>query len=293
MSQPTPARAWRTVLDRIEADLLDGTLRPGERLPPERELAATLCVGRSSVREALRVLEVMGLIRTGTGSGPTSGAIVVATPQGGMAQLLRLQVAALAFPIADVVQTRLVLEDWTVAHLADRPATREDLAVVHATLDAMAPDLPVEEFLALDARLHVGLAEATGNAVIAATMAGLRTAIEDYVREGAQHIDDWHATARRLHTEHATILDAIERGDGARARRLVVAHIGDYSAAAGFGPVRPADAPRQDAPTPHAPPPHAPHPADAPRPRAPRQHTQRPYPQPTEASSVARAHRDV
>ena len=116
----SPARAWRVVLDKIEGDLLEGRLGPGDRLQPERELAATLGVGRSSVREALRVLEVMGLIRTATGSGPTSGAIVTATPQGGLAQLLRLQVAAQGFPIPDVYETRLLLEEWAVAHLADR-----------------------------------------------------------------------------------------------------------------------------------------------------------------------------
>ena len=53
MTDSTPARAWRVVLDRIEGDLLEGTLGPGDRLPPERELATTLGVGRSSVREAL------------------------------------------------------------------------------------------------------------------------------------------------------------------------------------------------------------------------------------------------
>ena len=87
---PEAARAWQIVLEKIESDLLNGTLAPGDRLPPERELAATLGVGRSSVREALRVLEVMGLIRTGTGSGPNAGAIIIATPQGGMSALLRL-----------------------------------------------------------------------------------------------------------------------------------------------------------------------------------------------------------
>src|SRR3954453_21042046 len=111
-------RAWRSVLEHIEADLLDGRLGPGDRLPSERELAATLGVGRSSVREALRVLEVMGLIRTGTGSGPTSGAVIIATPRGGMATLLRLQVAAQGFPRDAVVQALLVLETAVVEALA-------------------------------------------------------------------------------------------------------------------------------------------------------------------------------
>ena len=57
-------RAWRVVLEHIERDLLDGRIGPGDRLPSERDLASGLGVGRSSVREALRVLEVLGLIRT-------------------------------------------------------------------------------------------------------------------------------------------------------------------------------------------------------------------------------------
>ena len=64
------------------------------------------------------MLEVMGLIRTATGSGPQSGAIVIAAPGGGLSALLRLQVAAQGFPIADVVGTRLILEQAVVAALA-------------------------------------------------------------------------------------------------------------------------------------------------------------------------------
>src|SRR5688572_1770486 len=169
------ARAWQVVLESVEDDLLEGRLAPGDRLPPERELAVRLGVGRSSVREALRVLEVLGLIRTGTGSGPSSGAIIIATPQGGMSALLRLQVAAQGFPLDDVVHTRLVLESAVVEALASDAG--RDTGDARAVADAMdAPDLTPAEFLALDAQLHLALAEASGNVVIAAMMAGLRTA---------------------------------------------------------------------------------------------------------------------
>jgi DNA-binding FadR family transcriptional regulator len=228
-----PARAWRVVLERIEGDLLEGRLAPGDRLPPERELAATLGVGRSSVREALRVLEVMGLIRTGTGSGPTSGAIIIATPRGGLAALLRLQVAAQGFPLADVVATRLLLEQWVVAALAADGT--HDLGEVRATLDAMDDDgLSPTEFLALDAQFHLGLAEASGNAVVAASMAGLRTAIESYVQAGARRIADWDAAASGLRSEHRAILQAIDAGEADRARGLVHDHITGYYASAGL-----------------------------------------------------------
>lgn len=222
-----PARAWRLVLEHIERDLLDGRLGPGDRLASERDLSSELGVGRSSVREAFRVLEVMGLIRTATGSGPQSGAIVIATPTGGMSALLRLQVAAQGFPLADVVQTRLVLEDAVVGAMA--ASDERDTARAHELLAAMdAADLTPAEFLALDAQLHLSLAEGSGNTVIAAMMAGLRSSIESYVQGGVAAIPDWEAMAARLRAEHHELVSAIDTGDAELARSLVRAHITGY-----------------------------------------------------------------
>ncbi len=233
MPEQQPARAWRLVLERIERDLLDGRLGPGDRLPSERDLAADLGVGRSSVREALRVLEVMGLIRTATGSGPQSGAIVISTPTGGMSALLRLQVAAQGFPLHDVVQTRLLLEDAVVTALAERSA--RDLTAARRIIDAMERDgLTASEFLALDAELHLALADSSGNSVVAAMMAGLRTAIESYVQEGAAALADWESMAVRLRDEHRGIVEAIDEGDAAAARERIRRHITGYYTATGL-----------------------------------------------------------
>lgn len=227
MPDEQPARAWRTVLEHIERDLLDGRLGPGDRLASERDLAGALGVGRSSVREAFRVLEVMGLIRTATGSGPRAGAIVIATPTGGMSALLRLQVAAQGFPLTDVVQTRLVLEDAVVGAMA-ASEERETLRA-HELLDAMeASDLTPEEFLALDAQLHLALAEGSGNTVIAAMMSGLRSSIESYVQGGVAAIPDWVTMAARLRSEHRDLVAAIDDGDADSARSLVRSHITGY-----------------------------------------------------------------
>ncbi|WP_102191761.1 FadR/GntR family transcriptional regulator [Microbacterium aurantiacum] len=233
-SEPESApRAWRLVLESVERDLLDGRLGPGDRLASERDLAADLGVGRSSVREALRVLEVMGLIRTATGSGPQSGAIVIATPTGGLSTLLRLQVAAQGFPLADVVRTRLVLEDAVVTALAG--AQDRDLSIAHRMLEAMdARDLSASEFLALDAQLHLALAESSGNTVIAAMMGGLRSAIESYVQEGAAAISDWEAMSGRLRSEHRALVAAIDAGETDAARALVRDHIAGYYTATGL-----------------------------------------------------------
>ncbi|UOE43645.1 FadR/GntR family transcriptional regulator [Agromyces larvae] len=223
-------RAWQVVLEHIESQLLSGELAAGDRLPGERQLSTDLGVGRSSVREALRVLEAMGLVRTATGSGPTAGAIIVATPAGAMGALMRLQVAARGFPVADIVRTRLVLEASVVEELADAdPAP--SFAELDRLLDAMdAVGLAAEDFLALDAAFHLALAEASGNQVIAATMAGLRSGIEGYARAGVARIADWDATSARLRHEHRGVLEAIRESDAPLARTLIRDHIAGYYA---------------------------------------------------------------
>lgn len=220
-------RAWQVVLARIEADLAAGRLSPGDHIAPERALAAELGVGRSSVREAVRVLEVLGLLRTQTGSGPSSGAVITAAPSDGMSVLMRLQVAAQAFGVEDVVGTRLLLETGVVGELA--AAADPDLSQADTLLAAMDDDtLTSHEFLALDAQFHLALAEAAGNQVIVATMAGLRTSIESYVRAGAAQLTDWSPVARRLRAEHRAIIGSVRAHHVDDARRQLHDHITGY-----------------------------------------------------------------
>ena len=222
-------RAWQVVLARIESDLASGALEPGDHLAPERALAAELGVGRSSVREAVRVLEVLGLLRTQTGSGPTSGAVITAAPSDGMSVLMRLQVAAQGFPVSDVVRTRLLLETAVIGELA--LAEAPDLTEADTLLDAMDDDAHSSaEFLALDAQFHLALAAAAGNQVVLATMAGLRTSIEGYVRTGAAQLDAWSPVAARLRAEHRAIVASVRARDPESAHRQVHEHITGYYA---------------------------------------------------------------
>jgi DNA-binding FadR family transcriptional regulator len=226
-------RAWELVLRHIEGDLLSGALKPGDHLPPERALAAELGVGRSSVREAIRVLEVLGLVRTQSGSGPQSGAVIIARPSGGMAALLRLQVAAQGFVVRDIVKTRLVMEAAVVAELASSP-TPPDLSTPLDLLEAMehptSGELSFDEFLTLDQAFHRALADASGNEVIAAMMGGLRDSIEDYVRAGARFLPSWQTTSERLKREHRAIVAAIDARDPELASTRIRDHIEAYHA---------------------------------------------------------------
>ncbi|MEV4124108.1 FCD domain-containing protein [Nocardia sp. NPDC049707] len=219
-------RAWEHVLSKVEEMMVSGELLPGQRLPGERALAADLGVGRSSVREALRVMEALGLLKAQTGSGPNAGAMIVSRPTGGMTMLMRMQVAAHGFPVSDVVQTRLVLESEVMRTLSQQPSA--DLTTAVELLDSMdEPALTADEFLVLDAQFHVALADAAGNQVIAAMMAGLRASIESYVVAGVD-FTAWPTTCTRLRGEHRGLVDAVTRGDDSLAQQRIIDHIRGY-----------------------------------------------------------------
>ncbi|WP_426310859.1 FadR/GntR family transcriptional regulator [Cellulosimicrobium sp. E-16] len=246
-------RTHERVLARIEADLAAGRWALGERLPAERALAEELGVSRPSVREAIRVLEALGIVRTAVGSGPDAGATVVDRPAAGLGAAVRLHVASGALAVRDVVETRVLLETWAVRAAAERvldaggtreqgpdpvPGAREvaeALAAAGALLDRMDdPALAADGFRELDASFHVLLVRLAGNPLVEAVMTGLRGAIESYVAAGSATLPSWERTAARLRAEHRSVLEAVAAGDGERAVRAVRAHIEGFYAETGL-----------------------------------------------------------
>jgi GntR family transcriptional repressor for pyruvate dehydrogenase complex len=225
-------RTHELVLSWIEKQLSDGHLVLGGRLPAERALAEQLEVSRTSVREAIRILEAMGVVRAGVGSGKDAGTVVIAEPATALGSALRLHVATQHLPVADIVETRVLLESWAVSRAkADAP----ELGEAARLLDEMDVSAAVDDFLALDVAFHLALAEAAGNAVVSTIMGSLREAIEGYAAALTANLPDWDSTAQRLRSEHRAILAAVNDRDGGRAATLVAAHIEGYYREAGLG----------------------------------------------------------
>ncbi len=225
-------RTHELVLQWIEKQLSDGDLALGGRLPGERAMAEQLKVSRTSVREAVRILEAMGVVRAGVGSGKDAGTVVIAEPGSALGSTLRLHVATRHLPVADIVETRVLLESWAAERAQVGGPELEEAAELLDRMD-VAPD--IDTFLALDARFHVALAQAAGNAVVSAMMASLRGAIENYAGELTGNLPDWNATSSRLRAEHRAILAAVNNHDGGKAAELVAAHIQGFYKEAGVG----------------------------------------------------------
>ncbi|MGM9471589.1 FadR/GntR family transcriptional regulator [Pseudarthrobacter sp. YS3] len=229
-------RTHQLVLHWIEGQLAEGKLAVGGRLPAERTLAEQLKVSRTSVREAIRILEAMGVVRAGVGSGPEAGTVVISDPTAALGSALRLHVATQHLPVSDIVETRVLLESWAVARAkADAPELERAAALLDE-MDAVGrADKTADDFLALDVRFHLALADAAGNAVVSAMMGSLRESIQGYAARLTGNLPDWDETAARLGAEHREILAAIRNDDGVRAAKLVAAHIEGYYREAGVG----------------------------------------------------------
>jgi DNA-binding FadR family transcriptional regulator len=217
-------RTFEQILVQIEEAIVDGRLKPGDRLPPERELAQTFGVSRASVREALRVLEMFGVIMARRGTGPEAGSIVAASAQNGLESALRLHVGLLRIPTRDMVEIRAVLEQQAALTAAERADDKMTVRL-HEIVDDMRAATAISEFNELDTEFHVELARVSGNALLPVLMEALRGTMRPATLEGFARLADWRTERDHLAGEHERMIGYIEAGDAVAAGAAMQSHV--------------------------------------------------------------------
>lgn len=216
-------RAFEAILLQLKEAIDAGALRAGDRLPSERDLAEQFRVSRASVREALRVLEALGLV--GTRRGADHGAVLLSEPGNAFTTVLDLLVALRHVPLADVVEFRVMLETNAVRRLA---LTSEPAAVdtLRSLLDRMAdPALDQAEFHRLDASFHVTLVRSAGNRLVNLVETAADSTLRALIADVALVANDWTAVRPRLIAEHQAIYDAVAAADPGLAEERTAVHI--------------------------------------------------------------------
>lgn len=216
------ARAFELVLSHIEAGILDGTYRSGDQLPPERELAAQLGVGRSAVREGMRVLQAQGLITATIGRG--GGTYITPARRDALAHIFRLHLAVSGADFSELTDTRLALERASVAAAA-RVATPDQIARLEGLVGSMAEAESVDAFTELDTAFHVAIARCGHSTLIGDLTVAIRQALAIPIRAAQLKMPNWPSFRRQLIREHGAVARAIASGDAALATREIEAHI--------------------------------------------------------------------
>jgi GntR family transcriptional repressor for pyruvate dehydrogenase complex len=212
-------KASGVLADELRERILSGELSEGTSLPPERELVAQTGLSRATVREALRILEVQGLIRIKAGR--TGGAFVQQLGKEAVASSVTLMFRGRQLRLSALLETREAIEP-PCAELAARYRTEEDLRALEAANSAIADeDADFVTFLQANIDWHLAVAAASHNELLMGVMLALSRTIYASTNNAAVDI----AARRETAMAHRAITDAIAAGDGAAALRRMRDHV--------------------------------------------------------------------
>ncbi|WP_280302375.1 FadR/GntR family transcriptional regulator [Nocardia neocaledoniensis] len=203
---------------RLESLIAVGTLKPGDRLPSERQLAIDLGVSRTSLREAMRELEAKHLIERRPGRGTS----VLAAPE--HVQTLYTELSDAEHQLRDIAELRATIEP-RLAELAAQRATPANLVELEHILATPVADAAPEESLRLDLEFHLLIAAAAQNPLMSAinTLAGSWTTSSRVLSHSTRY-------AREVsYLGHRAILAAIAAGDPDQARDAMTRHLTDVA----------------------------------------------------------------
>lgn len=210
-------RLFEGVAQQIQRLIVDGALKPGDKLPPERELAARFAVSRGSVRDAIRTLELVGLVVPRQGEGtvvadvsPEAVVMPIASVLGRKREL-----------IAELLDIRKMIEPALAARAAVH-ATREEIARLEDLLRRQREKIvrgepAVEE----DTEFHYVIALAAKNGVVRRVIDVLMRLLRETRARSLQT----HGRPQRSLAGHKRILEAIKRRDPEAAERAVRQHV--------------------------------------------------------------------
>jgi GntR family transcriptional repressor for pyruvate dehydrogenase complex len=212
------SRLYEQIVQQIEESVLNGSLKPGDQLPAERELAQRLGVSRTAVREAVKALREKGLVEAYSGRGTfiTDGTSQAARQSFDLMVKIGQQDGA-----PHLAELRLILEPG-IAALAAARVEEDDLAALReavAVMDRSQKD--PEAYIEADLDFHLALAETVANPLILS----LIDSIVGLLREQRIKIFNVEGGPQRGQVHHKRILDAMERRDPEMARSAMRAHL--------------------------------------------------------------------
>jgi len=204
------------IVNQVKALISEGRLKPGDRLPPERDLVKEFSVSRPSLREALNTLVAMGFLEI---KGKRTFIKSVASES--MQNPLSLIIKADTQKIFDLIEVRKAIETWGAFHAAQR-ATEEDIKHLENITDEMRKAFEEgRSWEKQDADFHLGIAQATHNTIQTHVM----STIYDLLRESVAKVFKDRSKVKKLLDHHYRIFNAIKSHSPDKAREKTLEHL--------------------------------------------------------------------
>jgi len=209
------------IADQLRSSILSADFSPGEKLPPERELAELFGVSRPSVREALNILSTAGLVESHQGGGTIVKSLVeisVGSPLSWIIECERERAL-------DVIEVRKCMEAFT-AYCAAQRALPDDVRKLETIVSEMRNNLDTgKPSLELDANFHIVVAQATRNVVCLHLMQTIFDAMKQFQMSVWRAVYITADDHRTLYLQHRSVLEAIRDRQPERARSEMLVHL--------------------------------------------------------------------
>ena len=220
-----PTRSYEEVARQIQQAIIEQRLKPGEKLPSQKELMDMFQVSKFTIMGALRLLEQWGLAYTKHGA--TGGTFVSETNTAAFSESLRLLVSMRRVTLDELAELRLTIEG-RAAHWAAKRRQPEDLRKMGTLLNRMKRLLvqkrPMEEMIPIDTSFHLAIAEASHNSLYLALMETINACflekVFSVIPQGNQEED---------YTDLVKVFEAIKAGKASVAKRVVKQHIARFN----------------------------------------------------------------
>lgn len=219
-----PPKVSDAIVNQIEQLILEGVLKPGERLPPERELAQELNVSRPSLREAITTLKSRGLLQSRRGGGNFVVDVIAPTLTDPLIELLKNHPKAMF----DVLELRHALEEVAAyfAALRATDADREILRCRFAELEEIQRGQRKPEHDAVvDAGFHLAIADASHNVALIHVMRGLFDLLLSNICRSLERLYTRESSYTLVHSQHQAILNAVLERNPEAARQAAHVHL--------------------------------------------------------------------
>jgi GntR family transcriptional repressor for pyruvate dehydrogenase complex len=210
-------RIYQEIIRQVKVMIAEGRLKSGDQLPPERELAEKFLVSRTSVREALRALESLGLVEIR----PGEGTFVREISLDALVEPLALVMLSQREALGELFEARRLLEP-TLAALAATRATPEEIHEMERILEEQAKEVASGKTgLAQDAQFHAAIGAAAHNRAITR----IAHAIMDLLTQSREESLNTPGRPERSHQNHRQILKAIAERDAKAAQEAMLDHL--------------------------------------------------------------------
>ncbi len=213
-------KIWEEIVEQLKAMITNGELKPGDKLPSERDLAESLNVSRASVREALTTLEAFGILEIK----PGEGTFIRQTSDAETFAPLTLLLTVEGNPEVQMMEVRRVLET-EMAALAAQRATADNLDRIEESLCSMKAAKNTRTAVDADLRFHFAIAEATQNTILLRLMNTIADLMHHSLRSNREKLYSDPPTGQRILREHDAIFQAIRNHDPQVARNAMLEHI--------------------------------------------------------------------